>query len=276
MRLLIAGVSLFVFAIVALVLSRDLGLSIGWLALVGALLFAAPELRSVKISKEGVEFEPLHREAIAVRSKPLPSEPRTELKVTAERARTAVVVTRLGNAPLFLLFGTVAGMISATNMMVGYRSLDVTIMALSFSLCLAIAFGLARRRFALNLIGIFFVGITTHALMVALYLMHAFDSDDLNLCLAEGPFGVFLAVGLCIFESAYRNWKAILVIAFVPFTLAASVAALEILNVPPFSDNISLLILVALYGLTAAAVGYFCGPSVGRIAPRNVWAGEIA
>ncbi|WP_166477902.1 hypothetical protein [Rhizobium leguminosarum] len=184
---MIAGIALFLLAIAAMVLGKDLGLSIGWIALAGALLFAAPELKSVKLDMKGFELRPSDRRPNTIRTpsqrtsvKPDSSVPRQSDSTSAAPGNPKLqtdefvlglklrTILEAGQMPLFLLFGTVAGIISATIYILDKTSPYYIILSpIVFSICFSMAFAVAEQLFSWKSVLFFLVGLDAH-LMAAL------------------------------------------------------------------------------------------------------------
>ncbi|OWV92025.1 hypothetical protein ATY78_00340 [Rhizobium sp. R635] len=286
-RLLVAGIALFLLAIAAMVLGKDLGLSIGWIALAGALLFAAPELKSVKLDMKGFELRPNYHRPIPIKtpssrteskSKSLPSRQGgldhsisgapTNPKLRTDEIRLSFrpsTILDVGQMPLFLLFGTVAGIISATIYLLDTTSPYYIILSpIVFSICFSMAFAVAGQLFSWRSVLFFLVGLDAH-LMAALtfsplvWVEPSYYWAKLIFFLCPLAFGATLVAGSGIIERRLRNWKPILAVgifSFLVFRLFNYIAnaAFDFDEKGHFTVVVGFLLI---YGLVAAAVGYF-------------------
>ncbi|MGO6706084.1 hypothetical protein [Rhizobium johnstonii] len=283
---MIAGIALFLLAIAAMVLGKDLGLSIGWIALAGALLFAAPELKSVKLDMKGFELRPSDRRPNTIRTpsqrtsvKPDSSVPRQSDSTSAAPGNPKLqtdefvlglklrTILEAGQMPLFLLFGTVAGIISATIYILDKTSPYYIILSpIVFSICFSMAFAVAEQLFSWKSVLFFLVGLDAH-LMAALtftplvWVQPSYYWAKIIFFLCPVAFGATLVAGSAIVERRLRNWKPIFAVAifsYLVFRLVNYIAGVT--SYIDFDGKWDVAVVAGfllLYGLIAAAVGYF-------------------
>ncbi|RVI63897.1 hypothetical protein CN187_23795 [Sinorhizobium meliloti] len=230
-RILIGSVALFCLSVVAMSFGLDLGVPIGWILIAATLLFAAPELRSFKISTNGIEFELAERkiepktnpdrEPVRHESETERRKPTTPEMIDEQRARLASEGEgSLGQLPIFLLVGTIGGIASASIMK--FFSDNVIVyggMLAMYALILMFAFGLAQRKFTVDLLYIGFVGMVSLLVWghgVATYI-GGIISDDFNW---YGVFFIFLAgtilsVGVSLFRPQLQRFVPVALVTFV-------------------------------------------------------------